>query len=206
MDKFALLYEFDQKSPLLVYKAAQEIEERNISNAIELLNTSIEKYPYYATAYFLLATALAYNNEYDKISEMISKGSNILDDDETALYYTNLVEKIKRENAGIDNSFEETISDVLDESFHVDDSEFYNFDDLNLVDEKIEDTKQIPTATKSKITEGTIVTETLAEIYNSQGNYTEALDIYERLLKLQPDKSVKFNKKILEINNTIGKQ
>jgi len=202
MDKFALVYEFNKNSPLIVYKASKEIEDRNISNAIELLNSSIKKYPYYSTAYFLLATALAYNNQYKEAEIMVTRGNILLDEKETAKYYLGKIKKIKKENEGIDNNFSETIDEVLDKSLE-DDYKFYDFDDLG--DNKVITSKKIEkeNLTKSKISNGTIVTETLAEIYHAQGNYVEALDIYERLIKLQPGKIDIFNKKILEINNTI---
>ncbi len=201
MDKFALVYEFNKDSPLLVYKASKEIEDRNITNAIELLNTSIEKYPYYPTAYFLLSVALAYNEEYIKARELITQGNDLLDEEQTSQYYTNLVEKIRKEAEGLDTNFEDSVSKVLDDSFN-DENDFYDFDDISIESNNNED-KQTESP-KGNITEGTIVTETLAEIYNTQGNYKEALDIYNRLLKIQPEKTNKFNQKILEINHSMG--
>ncbi|MCP5060868.1 MAG: hypothetical protein GY936_00175 [Ignavibacteriae bacterium] len=201
MDKFALVYEFNKESPLLVYKASKEIEDRNITNAIELLNTSIEKYPYYPTAYFLLSVALAYKGDYTKANEIITKGNNLLDEEQTSQYYSNLIGKIKKEAEGLDTNFEDTVSKVLDDSFN-DENDFYDFDDISIENDNNE-VKQTESP-KGNITEGTIVTETLAEIYNTQGNYKEALDIYNRLLKIQPEKTAKFNQKILEISNSMG--
>lgn len=201
MDKFALVYEFNKDSPLLVYKASKEIEDRNITIAIELLNTSIEKYPYYPTAYFLLSVALAYNGDYFRAGELIAQGNNLLDEEQTFQYYSNLVEKIKKEAEGIDTNFEDTVSTVLDDSFN-DENDFYDFDDISIEIDNNE-IKQTESP-KGNITEGTIVTETLAEIYNTQGNYKEALDIYNRLLKIQPEKTDKFNQKILEISHSMG--
>ena len=204
MDKFALVYEFNKESPLLVYKASKEIEDRNIANAIDLLNSSIEKYPYYPTAYFLLSVALAYNGEYKKAGDLITQGNNLLDEEQTFEYYSNLVKQIKKEAEGIDNNFENTVSKVLDDSFN-DENEFYDFDDINIEHDNTSDNEIKQTeAPKPNITEGTIVTETLAEIYNTQGNYKEALDIYNRLLKIQPEKTDKFNQKILEISHSMG--
>ena len=203
MDKFALVYEFNKESPLLVYKASKEIEDRNITNAIELLNTSIEKYPYYPTAYFLLSVALAYNGDYIKAGQSITQGNNLLDEEQTSQYYSNLVGKIKKEAEGLDTNFEDTVSKVLDDSFNDEnENDFYDFDDINIEDDNNE--IQQTESPKGNITEGTIVTETLAEIYNTQGNYKEALDIYNRLLKIQPEKTDKFNQKILEISHSMG--
>jgi tetratricopeptide (TPR) repeat protein len=199
MDKFALVYEFNNDSPLIVYKASKELEDNNIAKAIEMLNKAIEDYPYYPTPYFLLATALAYNHEFEEAQIMLSKAHNILDNEQTYKYYNNLIEKIKRESDGINSNFDDTVNKVLDETF-LDSDELESIDLLSI--DNPTDDNTILTKINTHLPDGTIVTETLAEIYSSQGNYNEAKEIYEKLKYIYPDKAEKFEKKILELSST----
>jgi tetratricopeptide (TPR) repeat protein len=199
MDKFALVYEFNNDSPLIVYKASKELEDNNIAKAIEMLNKAIEDYPYYPTPHFLLATALAYNHEFEEAQIMLSKAHNILDNEQTYKYYNNLIEKIKRESDGINSNFDDTVNKVLDETF-LDSDELESIDLLSI--DNPTDDNTILTKINTHLPDGTIVTETLAEIYSSQGNYDEAKEIYEKLKYIYPDKAEKFEKKILELSST----
>ncbi len=207
MDKFALVYEFNHDSPLIVYKASKELEDNNIAKAIEMLNKAIEEYPYYPTPYFILATALAHNQEFDEAQIMLSKAHSILDNEQTYTYYNNLIEKIKRESDGITSNFDETVDKVLDETLlELDELETMETIDLLSID-KPSDDKSIINKINTHLPDGTIVTETLAEIYSSQGNFKEAKEIYEKLKYIHPAKSEKFEKKILELGNTtVGKK
>ena len=47
------------------------------------------------------------------------------------------------------------------------------------------------------------MTETLAEIYASQENYEEAIEIYEKLKNIKPDLTDKFNNRINELKTAI---
>ena len=201
MDKFALVYEFNNNSPLIVYKASKELEDNNIVKAIEMLNKAIEEYPYYPTPYFILATALAHNQEFDEAQIMLSKAHNILDNEQTYSYYKNLIEKIKRESDGITSSFDDTVNKVLDETL-LDSDELETIDLLSTEKHIDIDNDKILNKVNTHLPDGTIVTETLAEIYSSQGNFNEAKEIYEKLKYIYPDKAEKFERKILELSNT----
>ncbi len=58
MDKFALIYEFNKESPLVIYEAAKEIDNQNYEKAIQLFEIGIAKYPYHPTGYFLICHCL----------------------------------------------------------------------------------------------------------------------------------------------------
>ncbi len=200
MDKFTLVYEFNKNSPLIVYQASKEIEENNIAKAIEMLNKAIEDFPYYPTPYFLLATALAHNQDFEEAKSLLSIGYNLLDDEQTLSYYSNIIDKIKREDEGIGDDFEDTVTQVLDDTFLEPED---NNIDLDLLDNSDTTTKQDSKKTKSVLPDGTIVTETLAEIYNSQGNYNEAKEIYEKLKYIRPEKAEEYEIKISELNKNL---
>ncbi len=51
-----------------------------------------------------------------------------------------------------------------------------------------------------------IVTETLAEVYESQGAYKEAIGVYEKLMELEPENSEKYEAKISELREKLGNE
>ncbi len=196
MDKFALVYEFNRDSPLITYKATKELEAKNYSKALDLLATAVEKYPDHATTYFIYSLALAHDKQYDKAMENILLGHNILKNNDTKKYYQSMVERIKREAAGISMNFDETVSDILDESF-LELEDFNTLKDLELLDEDLIDEEP---PVEQHFEQNSIVTETLGEIYASQDNFEEAIEIFEKLKEIKPELIEKFDNRIAELN------
>ena len=199
MDKFALVYEFNTDSPLITYKATKELEAKNYSMAMDLLESAIEKYPNHATAYFMYSLALAYNNQFEKANENILLGHNILKNEKTKKYYQSMVDKIKREAAGVNVNFDETVNDILTETF-LEPEEFDTLQDLELLDEELIDEEP---PVEQHFEQNSIVTETLAEIYASQGNFEEAIEIFEKLKEIKTELTEKFDNRIKELNQSI---
>lgn len=199
MDKFALVYEFNKDSPLVVYQASKAIDINDYSKALKLLTSAVDKFPYYPTPYFLLAVAHAHNKEYEKAKEFLTKGNNLFKENETYKYYLSEVEKIKRMAEGIPADFEDTVKDVLNESF-LEPEDFDSSTDLHLLDEEF---KQNEHANIDNFDQQSIVTETLAEIYASQNNFEEAIDIFEKLKDLKPELTERFDNRIKELNEAI---
>jgi tetratricopeptide (TPR) repeat protein len=192
MDKLSLVYEFNKESPLITYIACKELEAKNFETAIELFSTAIEKFPNHAITYFLYSLALAHNNKFAKAKEMITKGDSLLKNKSTSDYYLDKITKIKLESEGIVMGFDDTVSNLLNEAFNENkefDSDEDEFDLLNDNDIINSDSAAEP-----------IVTETLAEIYASQGNYEEAIEIYNKLKIIKPQQHQKIETRIAELN------
>ena len=198
MDKFAIVYEFNQESPLITYKASRELEAKNYPKAVDLLSSAIEKYPYHPTPYFQYALALAHNKQYGLAKDFLAKGDDLLGEKETLNYYSNLIEAVKREADGISVVFDDTINEVLGESFI--EPEQFNSDDIDLIEEPNSNIIENDNPDSEGIS---IVTETLVEIYASQENYEEAIEIYEKLKNIKPDFTDKFNNRISELKTAI---
>lgn len=196
MDKFAIVYEFNKESPLMTYKGTKELEAKNYSKAAELLAEAIEKFPDHATPYFQYSLALANQNEFEKAKEILTKGDDLLGDKDTFNYYSNLIESIKRDAEGITVSFDETVNEVLEESF-IEPERFNRENEIDIFEENHEKGK---TEEKLDFDQSPIVTETLAEIYASQNNYEEAIEVYEKLKNIKPELTDRFNNRISQLN------
>ena len=199
MDKFALVFEFNKESPLITYKASKELDAKNYSKALDLIASANEKFPNHILTYFIYSLALAYNKKYTEAEEILKQGHARLGDENTYNYYLNKIDIIKREAEGISLSFDDTVNQVLDETF-LEPEEFETERNFELLDEDID---AIDENYSKGMEETSIVTETLAEIYASQENFEEALDIYEKLKKLKPEFEEKFTSRIEELNKAI---
>lgn len=199
MDKFSLVYEFNKESPLIVYQASKAIDIQDYSKALKLLNSAIDKYPNYATSYFLIAVAHAHNGDYEQAKEFLSKGNELFQENETLEYYNSEIEKIKRKAEGISVDFEDTVKDVLNESF-LEPDDFDQEPNLELLDDEFQRQEH---SNFENFEQQSIVTETLAEIYASQNNFEEAIDIFEKLKKVKPELTERFDNRIKELSDAI---
>lgn len=195
MDKFALIYEFNKESPLIVYEAAKELEKKNFEKSLELFEKASYKFPFHPTVFFLKAVAFAYTGQFDLAGESLIKGDNLLGDKSTLEYYHRQIENVRlnQDNLNID------LFDLDNEQYssEIADVDFDNIDSSQLIsDEEFN-------FSKNKFDTEPIITETLAEIYASQGNYFESLEIFEKLKNIKPELSNKFEARIREIKSII---
>ncbi len=225
-DKIKLIYEFNKSSPLFTRVAAAEIEHNNYLKAIEILEKGIELYPDYPTAHFLYGLALAYAGDLEKALFSINCGDQLLEHPATVEFYREKIETIIRERNSVsetkrtdflgltsphakvsnengiethyisreNNTIETELEEYLDKL-----AEKINKAKIKYnPDEQENNQKEIPEFTGKKF-----VSETLAEIYYSQGKYKEALQIYEELLNLKPRMNEYYQKKIEKLKSII---
>ncbi len=194
--KIKLIYEFNNNSPLFARVAEAYLQEGNPLKAIEILESGIERFPYYTSAKIVLIEALAKEGEYKRVIQLIDKIREDLDE-QTVNYYLDKVESEREYQESDQNAqFEETAPKGIE-------------DDLENLADKLSHAK-MPKAddssapdikeTESK-SESKLVSETLAEIYLNQSNYTEALSIYEKLHETNPANKEHYRDKIEQIKN-----
>jgi tetratricopeptide (TPR) repeat protein len=204
-DKIRLAYEYNRKSPLFVHIAHWEMENNNPGRAIEILNEGIEEFPDYPTAYFLLGKALVLAGEPGNALNAVKKGSEIINSVKTYDYYLRRIEL--NEEAEPDEkvrTFNETDDGIT----------FSKPAGSGSIDERLEELAKeisdakIPAAGNQPAgdysisgfsDDSMIVSETLAKIYLSQGEYKEAIEVFEKLKKKNPDKADYYSDKIAEI-------
>ena len=226
-EKVSLIFEYDKSSPLFVRQANTEIENNNVERAIEILNEGVKLYPDYPTAYIVFSKALSLTGEYGKALQQVKIASNLLHSPQTYEYYLKEIEGIRkrsslfassRGNAFIPefNQFEkeEIQPDLFDEELVLNlmgkDEQANNVVDKEsgkLVDEtsiaKISESQDESSDDKpnQEYESGFIISETLAKIYASQGEYKEAIKVYEKLIQKTPSKKEDYIQKIKELNS-----
>ncbi|MFC2135748.1 tetratricopeptide repeat protein [Bacteroidota bacterium] len=220
-DKFSLIYEFDDSSPLFARVAQSYLNNMEIEQAVDILVKGIAKYPDYPSAYIIYAKAQAIRGKKDHAIQLITKASEIVAYRDTYDLYLKEIDKISREHANFNSDLaKDFVPDQFDKEEGKDeflpnldeldsDSDIEKGIDLDVLSEEISKAK-IPKVSgmvdfeeEAKLTfdEGKIVSETLAQIYFSQGNYKEAIQTYRELIINNPARMDEFNKKIDEIKD-----
>ncbi|HET56039.1 MAG TPA: tetratricopeptide repeat protein [Ignavibacteria bacterium] len=199
LDKIKLIYEFNNNSPLFARVAESELKNGNIEQAITILENGFNNFPDYITARLIFVEALAKKGEYKKVIDIMEELRPQLDDDELINYY---LEKIEEERANLE--VEEDILHAERKSLE---------DDLENIADVISKAK-IPPVDENKSNQNNedfssmgkqFISETLANIYFSQGNYNEALEIYQKLLEISPNKVEHLKEKIEETKKLMNK-
>lgn len=211
-EKVNFIYSNNKKTPLFVSKAYQEIKNKNVNSAVDILINGITAFPNFAAAYLLLGKAFALNEDYNLAIENIKKGSDLIHSKKTYDFYLNEIEIIKKrkslgekeinieENEEVENNLDKDEDKLSVRPLPIDDS----LEDLvkELSSDKLNEPKKSKSTGKSA-GETTIISETLAKIYSAQGGYQEAIEVYEKLKEKYPDKISYYKQKIDELKQKL---
>ena len=215
--KVSLIYEYDNKSPLFARVADIELEKNNIDEAIQILTEGLTHHPGFSVAYFLLGKAHTLKGNYGQALKYVKKGSELIHSSKSFDYYLREIDAIKKQRQLFNVS---RWADTANENFYNQPSTVSNHTEEKKSSESIEETlnkltaeidgasaqikeakKQI-SATRSKdySKNDLIISETLAKIYVTQGEFKEAITVYKKLKVKSPDKEDYFDSKISELN------
>lgn len=219
--KVNLICEYDKSSPLFVRQANTEIDNNNVERAIEILTGGIKLYPEYPTAFIMLGKSYALIGDYSKALHHIKTGTELIHSKKSYNHYLKEVENIKKQRSLFSESKGNvfiTDNDIFEERTHPDlfqeESKTVASLKSDFVPDRIEkNEKHFPSKSDevnvesksyspvlSGIDEGsTIVSETLAKIYAAQGEYEEAISVYEKLILKSPAKKEFYIKIINEL-------
>ncbi len=228
MEKLALIYEFNNRSPLFAQVAAVEVEKNHIERALEILENGIKIFPDYPTPYFIQGKALALTGKYEEAKACFEKGADLIECEETLNYYIDEMENIKRKNKFLSDMKKTTpalqaeFPPIIPESKQLAKPE--DPDELDMLADSLK-TAKIPSLEDSdksdefglpgkeneetheiKFQNKPIASDTLAGIYFAQGNFKQAIVIYELLLAGKPEKKEYYQNKIQEIQQIIDKK
>jgi tetratricopeptide (TPR) repeat protein len=182
-EKPGLRYRDNKKSPPLHLRIAEkEINEKNFTKAIDILESIVNNDPRNAAPYFLLGKAHAGDGNFRIALQNFRKGSDLIGSEKTYQFYLREVETMKRK-------FEDNITRV---------KTFSN--DFSALLKSIPASEKRTALTEPDIDEN-LISETLAKIYLNQGETTEAIRVYEKLIRKFPVKKLYFEAKISEIRS-----
>ena len=226
-DKVSLIFEYDKSSPLFVRQANTEMENNNVERAIEILVEGIKLYPDYPTAYILYSRALSLIGSYGKALNQVKIASELLHSKKTYEHYLKEIENIKKRSSlfatSRGNAFipelnqlgRETEADLFEKEYEVNLSEKDEQTNIDIEDRLDELADEISSARINETPiesndddvkeesgySGSIISETLAKIYAAQGEYEEAIKVYEKLMLKTPSKQEDYIERIRELNS-----
>lgn len=207
-EKIDLIYSYNKLTPLFARKAGYELDKKNLEVAIEILTKGLKNFPNYAVPYLLLGKAHALKGDYTEAIENIKKGSDLIPSKKTYDFYLNEIENIKNKvSLGFSNvnKAEET-SSVNEEIYGI--NSIPKDEKLRDLVRRLSPEQKTEHPVKRTVQEKSfgkniIVSETLAKIYISQGEYNEAIEIYNLLKEKHPDKVEYYSKKIDELKSKL---
>jgi tetratricopeptide (TPR) repeat protein len=206
-NRITLTYEQNKNSPLFIHIANWEIEENNTEKGIEILNEGLKDYPGYAAAHFILGRAYILLEDYTNALKSFKKGSELIHSSQSYDYYFRELENIKKQRSlsDINKSFPGIIPEENKNKLQGMDKNPPVDDKLGEIAQEISQAKISATSDEVKTYDDSfkyfsedsfIISETLAKIYIAQGEFSEAIEVYEKLKKKYPEKKDYYSKKI----------
>ena len=226
-DKVSLIYEYNNQSPLFVRMANTDIENNNIDQEILILEDGTKIYPQYAAAYLLLGKANILLGNYSNAFKYIKKGSDLIHSKKTYDFYLKELENVKKQRSLFLGSSRNVFLPDDESSLNPNDNIVHEDEllrnepghSLRSVDDSLEQiakeisTAKIPEMRESEILpdellddsfgSNLIVSETLAKIYTTQGELTEAIEVYKKLIIKNPQKEEYYLQRIEELSSEL---
>lgn len=214
--KVSLIYEYNKKSPLFARVAEIEIEKNNIDEAIKILTDGLSNFPDFSVAYFVLGKAHTIKGNYGQALKFVKLGSELIHSPKTFDHYLREIDAIKKQRQlfnvsrwaeAANNSAPNPITPLTKSDENPGTSETIE-ETLNKLTAEIEGTSKSLKEAKKQIEDSRIkeypnndfiVSETLAKIYITQGEFKEAIAVYKKLKIKSPDKDNYFDGKIAEL-------
>ncbi len=224
-DKFALIYEFNNASPLFTRVASKFLENGEPNKALPILENGIKTHRTYPTAIILYSLALAMVGKKEDAYKTIEEIRDLFNSGDTISFYKSKIDSIQQAGASSDYKFSTSIFEKQDitqtssetepeliDTIKSDNTEAE--DDLEVLAERlnsatmplVDEEEVIKSQVSGEVNSNdgfpgkSLVSETLAKIYFNQGNYNEALSIYETLIEIQPEKTEYYRSQIEKIN------
>ena len=183
LKKSNIVLDYKPDSPLLIHLALSKYVNGDYSIAVDLLEKYLIRYPNNPCALILLSKAYARVGKYQMAMQSLKEACEEIHSNLTFEFYLKEIEQIKNKEKLI---FDSSISSPAELRFK---------DDLSPSE------KQVSNETVSY--DSMLVSETLAKIYISQGEFREAIKIYEKLIERKPDSKQKFLMAIEELNSRL---
>ena len=222
-DKVKLIYQHNKKSPLFVRAAYFEIINNNFDDAVFILRQGLKLDPENPVAILLLARANALMGKKELAAKLFKRGSNLIHSKETYTFYMEELETLEKRTTvpglpGDKIFFNKNAHNNETENFvlpDVKENEEDKLKETEAIENRLEqlaktiasaklpipgDEKNIESRSLNRLSENNlIVSETLAQIYISQGQFNEAIKVFKNLIKMKPAMTDYYSEKIEEI-------
>lgn len=212
-EKASQIYKQNKTSSLFVRQAELEMK-KNTRTAIEILQTGLKLYPHYPVAYLLLGKAFAKAGDFEKAFAAIQRGSKMIFSKATYDEYVKEIEQIRKQSYST-ATFEKPPYDSGEKADIFGDNDATGIepdeDGLIALAKKISmgdttpslpDPEPVYNETDQSREKGKVIaSETLANIYVAQGEVSEAIKIYQTLIKQHPEKKHHFESKIADLRS-----
>ena len=170
---------------LFLRLAASEYQRGRYYESLEILEKSVNQYPTNSAAQILLSKTYAQLGKYQLAVQLLKSATETIHSIKTFDFYIKEIENIQRKQIV---------------SFDVDMSKPPDYKIPVITTEET----SLPT-NEVKTYEALLVSETLAKIYISQGEYSEAIKIYEKLIERKPENKEKYFNSIEELKSRLEK-
>ena len=185
INKAQIISSLNRDTNLSLRLAAQKYEDQNYAESAELLERYLEKFPSNSPAQILLSKTYAQLGKYHQAVQQLKSASQTIHSSRTFDFYLKEIEAIQR---GEKIGFTEVSSKPVE---------------LKIPHETTE--VNLTQTNEAKTYEHSLVSETLAKIYISQGEFTEAIGIYEKLTERKPENKEKYLHSIEELKSRLEK-
>jgi tetratricopeptide (TPR) repeat protein len=229
-NKVSLIYEFNKKSPLFIRKADEEIRNNQIERAVEILIAGLKVYPDFAAAHFILGRAYSLLGQFNLALKSIKTGSVLINSAKTYDYYLKEIDSARKQRSLFDSTSRTSIfSSEIDSAQPVIIPEVKKEIDVKIpdkidnqlvdIDDRLEEiARDISLARLNEspsnmnyefsnidsfVEQDMFVSETLAKIYITQGEFKEAIEVYQKLIKKTPSKQEYYLQKISELQSQL---
>jgi tetratricopeptide (TPR) repeat protein len=201
-------------SPWFARLGQEALERGNPAEAVRLCASGVEHYPWYATGHFILGKALdALGRVAESVlalrralaeapdAEIIRQALRRAEERERSEFAAYVAGQKEGPESGT-ITFEEYIAGTV-----IPGEGSAGFLQNQALAARQEGTQPLPLPVlPGKGEQQRIVTVTLAEIYASQGEYTEAVEAYRALKALRPAEAGRFDERIRELERLAGEQ
>lgn len=215
--KIKFLYDRNNNSPLFLKIADFYLTENDVQKAFLILEEGLKIFPEHPLAFILMGKTNSILGNFDAADSYIKRASELLDSSRTYSYYKNEFKLTDKPISPFDSSRGSIFINTSDEkesnsktkeksantSQSIDDRLAQLADEV--MNARIERNKDyfIPVTNQDSHSLDTskLASETLANIYLSQGEKSEAIKIFELLIDKKPEKREYYLAKIAEIRS-----
>lgn len=207
-----LIYERDNSSPLFLRTADYYLQSNDPHSALSILEKGLRTFPDHPLAFILMGKVHIKLGELELAKFFFKKSSELLNSNQTFIYYKNEFKLTDKQTSPFDSSrgsifINSTSEDLLKELLLPAKTDSIE-DRLSqiaeeLINKRIERTDDIsfrePNQREYLPDTSRLASETLANIYLSQGQKSEAIKVYEALFQRNPEKKEYYLEKIREL-------